>query len=181
LVLYIQAASRSKSPVGPGHGKRAEKADPPPLSLSSAPPPGSGPVVRPSGRAGTQTPPLSRSGSDGATAETPALLRSDSDGSGCDAGGDDGFHDGMSGESNIMVTVRVRPILGFDAKKLSIVHVLDKKVVIVTDPGHAVSSSDGSQNVNYLHSGRSKEKRYAFDHVFDDTDAQVRVHKCGCR
>jgi hypothetical protein len=33
------------------------------------------------------------------------------------------------------------------------------QVVVLTDPGHAVASADGSQNVNYLHSGRAKEKR----------------------
>ena len=46
---------------------------------------------------------------------------------GCGSEGDD-FNSGLSGESNIMVTVRVRPILGHDAKKANIVHVLDKKV-----------------------------------------------------
>lgn len=71
-----------------------------------------------------------------------------------DAATPDGFLSG-AGESNIMVTVRVRPILeSHDKSNRSIVHVLDRKVVILTDPGHAVSSNDGSgTNVNYLHSG----------------------------
>jgi len=79
-----------------------------------------------------------------------------------------------------MVTVRVRPILGHDAKKMSIVHVLDHKVIILTDPGHAVSS-EGGQNVNYLHSGQTKEKRFAFDRIFDENDNQTDVYNATAR
>jgi len=73
------------------------------------------------------------------------------------------FRDGMEGggESNIMVTVRVRPLLDMDVKKENIVSVLDQKVIVVTDPGH---QSDFKPGTNYLTSGKTKEKRYVLWH-----------------
>jgi len=45
-----------------------------------------------------------------------------------DGQADDGFNSNLSGASNVMVTVRVRPVLQTDQAKMSIVNVLDKKV-----------------------------------------------------
>ncbi len=57
-----------------------------------------------------------------------------------------------------------------------------EQVVILTDPGHAVDSKDGTgTNVNYLHSGRTKEKRYAFDRVFGESDSQGDVYDATAR
>ena len=84
------------------------------------------------------------------------------------------FRESMAGggESNIMVTVRVRPLLDLDQKKESVVSVLDGKVIIVTDPGHTGAAG----TTNYLGSGRTKDKRYAFDRVFSEGESQQCVY-----
>eukprot|EP01035_Chromulina_nebulosa_P018719 gene18719-24481_t len=64
-----------------------------------------------------------------------------------------------AGQSNVVVAVRVRPLLKHDQIKKSCVRVLDGKVVVILDP-----SADKS---DILRANRSKEKQYAFDYAFD--------------
>ncbi len=77
------------------------------------------------------------------------------------------FHEG---ESNILVTVRVRPLLQKekDMDNNEVIRVLDSKVIIVLDPGTDVD--------DVLRQNRSREKRYAFDKVFDFLANQVEVY-----
>ena len=72
-----------------------------------------------------------------------------------------------AGKSNILVAVRVRPILKHDPIKKSCARVLDSKVVVIMDP-----ASGDKQNV--LRANRSREKQYAFDYVFEPGSSQVR-------
>lgn len=74
------------------------------------------------------------------------------------------------GQSNILVVVRVRPLLHRDEGTEHIVKVLEHKVVVVLDPGRV----DETKNVLRAH--RSREKRYAFDYVFDEHQAQPTVY-----
>jgi len=93
----------------------------------------SAPLIGPS--SGDRSGAAGSSGPDNRAAATsvPVAL---ADGNGSGAGGpsrpdgqaDDGFNSNLSGASNVMVTVRVRPVLQTDQAKLSIVNVLDKKV-----------------------------------------------------
>ena len=48
----------------------------------------------------------------------------------------------------------------------AILRVLDRKVVVVMDPG--ITAAD-----DYLRLNKSKEKRYAFDYVFDENCGQT--------
>ena len=61
-----------------------------------------------------------------------------------------------------MVVVRVRPILRQEAD--DIVRVLDNKMVVVLDPGDKYKLK--GDVVGRLR-GRSREKKYAFDYVFE--------------
>ena len=76
-----------------------------------------------------------------------------------------------AGQSNIFVAVRVRPLLKHLDRQCqqSVVRVLDQKVVVVLDPAKV---KDDEKDILRQH--RSREKRYAFDHVFgagEDTAA----------
>ena len=51
----------------------------------------------------------------------------------------------------------------------NIVRVMERKVVVILDP----AEEDKQKNV--LRQGRSREKRYAFDYVFDERDEQVAI------
>jgi kinesin family protein 18/19 len=64
-----------------------------------------------------------------------------------------------------MVAVRLRPMWKKEEIKgeLSIVKVLDRKVVILRDP------ADVHNEEKVLGKNRSKEKQYAFDFAFDET------------
>lgn len=73
------------------------------------------------------------------------------------------------GQSNILVVVRVRPLLNRDEGE-HIVKVLEHKVVVVLDPGRA------DETKNILRAHRSREKRYAFDYVFDEHQEQQMVY-----
>jgi kinesin family protein 18/19 len=86
--------------------------------------------------------------------------------------------DGVSGEhmkamwegkSNILVAVRVRPILKHDMSKKSCIRVLDSKVVVIMDP----ASGD---KLDVLRANRSREKHYAFDYVFEPGSSQDAVY-----
>ncbi|CAM9806509.1 unnamed protein product, partial [Ectocarpus fasciculatus] len=74
-----------------------------------------------------------------------------------------------AGKSNILVAVRVRPILKHDPVKKSCARVLDSKVVVILDP-----ASGDKQDV--LRANRSREKQYAFDYVFEPGSSQESVY-----
>ena len=74
-----------------------------------------------------------------------------------------------AGQSNVLVAVRVRPLLKHDVTKKGCVKVLDSKVVVVMDP-----ASGDKQDV--LRANRSREKQYAFDYVFDQSSDQESVY-----
>jgi kinesin family member 18/19 len=73
-----------------------------------------------------------------------------------------------AGQSNVLVAVRVRPLLKHDVIKKSIVRVLDAKVVIIMDPSHDKN--------DVLRGNRSREKQYAFDYVFEAGSSQQSVY-----
>ena len=75
------------------------------------------------------------------------------------------------GESNILVAVRARPMnpreeaAGHD----EVCKVLDGKMVVVTDPP--------AKENDFLRVGKTREKRYAFDHAFDEQTPQESIFK----
>jgi kinesin family protein 18/19 len=75
-----------------------------------------------------------------------------------------------SGQSNILVAVRVRPLLKKEREQgcKNIIRVLDRKVVVLLDPG--VHSDD------VLRAKRNREKRYAFDYAFDTLTSQEEIY-----
>lgn len=73
-------------------------------------------------------------------------------------------------QSNILVAVRVRPLLSHDRKRKDILRVLEKKLVLILDP---TSSEPADRNLRK----RNKEKRYAFDRVFDTSEDQAEVYR----
>jgi kinesin family protein 18/19 len=80
----------------------------------------------------------------------------------------------QSGEANIMVSVRIRPISKTDQKKglFPIVKAIDSKFVTVQDPMTIRNDSEFASNQV---SGGVKEKQYAFDYVFDEDTEQKTV------
>eukprot|EP01038_Epipyxis_sp_PR26KG_P013647 gene13647-18314_t len=74
-----------------------------------------------------------------------------------------------AGQSNILVSVRVRPLMKHDQIKKSCVRVLDSKVVVILDP-----AAGDKQDI--LRANRSKEKQYAFDYVFEPGSSQESVY-----
>ena len=74
-----------------------------------------------------------------------------------------------AGQSNILVAVRARPLLQHDNTVKSVVRVLDQKMIVVLDP------SKVNEQTDVLRANRSREKRYAFDHVFSSEDDQQTV------
>ena len=78
-----------------------------------------------------------------------------------------------SGKNNIMVCVRVRPMNRTELRtSTEVVKVLDDKVVVVIDP----KTRDTTRPfLDPLRSGRTREKRYAFDHVFNQRAPQLLV------
>jgi hypothetical protein len=76
-----------------------------------------------------------------------------------------------AGQSNIFVAVRVRPMLKHDKVQKSVVKVLDHKMVVIMDPAKARDEAN-----DVLRQHRSREKKYAFDHVFDENDDTSRVY-----
>jgi kinesin family protein 18/19 len=73
-----------------------------------------------------------------------------------------------AGQSNVLVAVRVRPLLKHDKIKKNCVRVMDAKVVCIMDPAH------DKQDV--LRANRSREKNYAFDYVFEAGSSQESVY-----
>lgn len=74
-----------------------------------------------------------------------------------------------AGQSNVLVAVRVRPIMKHDIVKRSCVRVLDSKVVVILDPA-------GGDKADILRANRSREKQYAFDYVFEPGSSQDSVY-----
>lgn len=76
-----------------------------------------------------------------------------------------------AGQSSMFVAVRLRPLVpGHDRDtESSTVKQLDNKMVVVLDP-----KPGGVVGASRLRHPRNREKRYAFDHVFDPKDDQVR-------
>ncbi len=70
-----------------------------------------------------------------------------------------------AGQSNVLVSVRVRPLMKHDVVKKSCVRVLDSKVVVIMDP-----ASGDKQDI--LRANRNREKQYAFDYVFEQGSSQ---------
>ena len=70
-----------------------------------------------------------------------------------------------AGQSNVLVAVRVRPLMKHDVVKKSCVRVLDTNVVVIVDP-----ASGDKQDI--LRANRSREKQYAFDYVFEPKSSQ---------
>lgn len=70
-----------------------------------------------------------------------------------------------------MVAVRLRPLWKneTDNNEVSIVKILDEKLVILRDP------QDFDDEKNELRKNRTREKRYAFDFAFDETTETDRV------
>lgn len=93
-----------------------------------------------------------------------------------------------AGQANILVTVRLRPLLQHDRDQESIVKILDHNVVVVLDQPAANSSNATAQpklttggamrglRLPGATSRRSREKRYAFDYVFAPADGQQKVY-----
>ena len=78
------------------------------------------------------------------------------------------FDGGPAADVSMMVAVRLRPLWDkeIEAGDYNIVSVLESKVVVVVDPWY-----DADLNPN-----RTKEKKYAFDMVFDDQVGQDQVY-----
>jgi kinesin family protein 18/19 len=125
------------------------------------------------------------------TADSDPERESVSDAPGSEGGGDEGvppvhFHRAsdpptpvdnesaaakIGGESNILVAVRCRPMnareeaCGHD----SVVKVMDGSLVVVTDPP--------AKENDFLRANKTREKRYAFDHAFDEKTPQESIFK----
>jgi len=70
-----------------------------------------------------------------------------------------------AGQSNVLVAVRVRPLMKHDLVKKGCVRVMDSNVVIILDPA-------AGDKYDILRANRSREKQYAFDHVFEPNSTQ---------
>jgi kinesin family protein 18/19 len=74
-----------------------------------------------------------------------------------------------AGQSNILVAVRIRPLLKHDQVKRGCVRVVSSNLVVIMDP-----ASGDKQDVLRAH--RSREKQYAFDLVFGENSTQESVY-----
>jgi hypothetical protein len=79
--------------------------------------------------------------------------------------------DVSDGKAAIIVAVRVRPLLSHDRVKQDLVKIMDGKMIVVQDPAKVNNVDDPLRN------NRTKEKRYAFDHVFGGDDTSFDVHQ----
>ncbi|CAM9483359.1 unnamed protein product [Ectocarpus sp. 4 AP-2014] len=77
----------------------------------------------------------------------------------------------QAGQSNTLVAVRLRPLLKHDREHVEVAKVLDHRVVVLMDPAKV------NQEVDPLRVNRTREKRYAFDYVFDATATQRAVYE----
>ena len=80
------------------------------------------------------------------------------------------------GQSNILVAVRVRTLLANEKSSgaRNIMKCLNENMVIIMDPG--LTAQD-----DYLRLNKSKERKYAFDHVFDESASQQYVYDKTCK
>ena len=69
------------------------------------------------------------------------------------------------GESNILVALRLRPLLSKEVLEgqFNLVKILDEKVVILQDPKDFTDANGKDE----IRKGRTREKQYAFDYAFD--------------
>ena len=74
-----------------------------------------------------------------------------------------------AGQSNVLVAVRVRPLMKHDVIKKGCVRVLETSVVVIMDP-----ASGDKQDI--LRANRSREKQYAFDYVFEPKSTQENTY-----
>lgn len=74
-----------------------------------------------------------------------------------------------AGQSNVLVATRVRPLMKHDVIKKSCVRAMDGNMVVILDP-----ASGDKQDI--LRANRSREKQYAFDHVFDGSSSQETIY-----
>ncbi len=74
-----------------------------------------------------------------------------------------------AGQSNILVAVRVRPLMKHDQIKKSCARVMDTSMIAIMDP-----ASGDKQDI--LRANRSREKQYAFDYCFDPSSTQETVY-----
>ncbi|KMZ89194.1 kinesin [Plasmodium vivax Brazil I] len=72
---------------------------------------------------------------------------------------------------NMNVVIRCRPMSASEKNEgaKNVIKILDNKMIVLLDP------SDNSDNV--LRQNRSREKKYVFDYVFDETSSQEEVYK----
>ncbi|KAH8095176.1 hypothetical protein JL720_2454 [Aureococcus anophagefferens] len=75
------------------------------------------------------------------------------------------------GQSNILVVVRVRPLLKHDLGDRHIVKVLERKVCVILDP-----PARGRPEERAPAAPVAGKKKYAFDYVFDEEDRQLAVY-----
>lgn len=78
-----------------------------------------------------------------------------------------------TGIYSIDVAVRVRPLNGMEANETNTVRVMDDRMVVILDP----AKIEGGQEEDYLRANRSRERRYAFDHAFDENASQETVYQ----
>ena len=76
-----------------------------------------------------------------------------------------------SGQSNVLVAVRVRPLMKHDVIKRSCVRVLDSNVVVIMDPATESNKND------ILRANRNREKHYAFDYVLEPGSTQDAAYR----
>lgn len=74
-----------------------------------------------------------------------------------------------AGQSNVLVAVRVRPLMKHDQVKKGCVRVLDTSVVVIMDPA-------AGDKYDILRANRSREKQYAFDYVFETNSTQEHTY-----
>ncbi|ETP31735.1 hypothetical protein F442_19425 [Phytophthora nicotianae P10297] len=99
-----------------------------------------------------------------------------------------------AGQANILVTVRLRPLLSHDRDRVEIVKVLgNKEIVVLTRSSESIPIANSSARRHSLHShrkprhtsafpamangSRRREKRYAFDYVFSASDGQQKIYQ----
>jgi kinesin family member 18/19 len=82
---------------------------------------------------------------------------------------DDHMKEMWAGKSNVLVCVRVRPLMKHDKIQKNIVRVLDHKVVVILDPAHGDKG-------DILRANRNREKQYAFDYAFDPSCSQEKTY-----
>jgi kinesin family protein 18/19 len=77
--------------------------------------------------------------------------------------------DENEGVYSIDVAVRVRPLNHMETNEVNCIRVMEGGIVVILDPQ---KMEGGHQEEDYLRQNRSREKRYAFDHAFDETASQ---------